>query len=473
MTHVQKVDVAILGAGTAGLTARREVARHTDRYVVIDPGPLGTTCARVGCMPSKSFIHAANVYHQVSRAPRGLNVGPVAPIDLPEVMSHVRELRDFYTASVIQGMEDWRDSHLITKRARFLDPHTLDLEGDRLTADRIVIATGSKPFIPESWRRFDAYLLDTDRFFDLPDLPPRLAVIGLGPVGIELAQAMQRLGVEITAVDAHRNLGGLTDPEIQDYAIEYFSNAMNLWIGTANLKEAEGDRIVVQAGDREVKVNRVLAAMGRQPTVSDLGLENLEIPLDDRGLPQFNPETLQISNLPIFLAGDVNGRRPVLHEASDEGRIAGYNALQDSPDCFHRRAPMAITFTSPTIALVGATFRELKEQGTDFVTGKVSFEHQGRARLMNAAHGLLKVYAAHHDGRVLGAEMFSPGGEHFAHLLAWAIAMKMTVTDLLNMPYYHPVLEEGLRTAVRDAASQLEVPASYTQTMRCEDNPVL
>ena len=468
-THV---DVAIIGAGTAGLSARQEVARHTNEYVVIDPGPLGTTCARVGCMPSKALIHMANVYHQLVNAPRGLNVRPVAAPDLAAVMGHVRELRDFYVAGVLKEMEEWRNAHLIQRWARFVDPHTLDLDGDRLTADRIIVATGSKPVVPESWRRFGERVVDTDRFFELQALPSRFAVIGLGPVGIELAQAMQQLGVEITAVTGNRGVGGLTDPEIQTYVFDHFSQTMDIWLDTADIEEGEENRIRVRAGGRTRQVDCVLAAMGRRPAVADLGLENLGVPLDDDGLPAFDPVTLKVKDLPIFLAGDMNGISPVLHEATDEGRIAGYNACQRDPVCFVRRTPLAITFTSPSIALVGSTYRALEEEGRDFVCGKVSFEQQGRARLMNAACGLLKVYVEPQEGKILGAEMFAPAGEHLAHLLAWSIAMEMTLADLLKMPYYHPVLEEGLRTALRDAARELKIPISYNEIMRCKDNPV-
>lgn len=471
MAHIH-VDVAIIGAGTAGLSARQEVARHTDAYVVIDPGPLGTTCARVGCMPSKALIHAANVHHQLVTAPPGCGVRPLPTPDSAAVMDHVRRLRDFYVAGVLEEMEQWRDTHFIQKRARFLDPHTLDLEGERVTADRIIVATGSSPVVPQAWRDFGERVVDTDRFFELQRLPSRFAVIGLGPVGIELAQAMQRLGVDVTAVTSNPGLGGLTDPEIQSYAYDHFSRTMEIWLDTAELEKGAGKGIRVRAGERTIEVELVLAALGRRPSLAGLGLENLGVTLNEDGLPEFDPVTLKVEGLPIFLAGDVNGMSPVLHEATDEGRIAGYNACQQDAVCFMRRTPLAITFTSPNIALVGSTYRVLQEEGREFVYGKVGFEQQGRARLMNEAVGVLKVYVEPRQGKLLGAEMFAPAGEHLAHLLAWAVTMEMTVADLLKMPYYHPVLEEGLRTALRDAAKDLTIPISYNEIMRCKDAPV-
>ncbi|MFO7830438.1 MAG: dihydrolipoyl dehydrogenase [Desulfuromonadaceae bacterium] len=472
MSTNMSVEVAIIGAGSAGLTAQREVARQTDSYVVLDPGPLGTTCARTGCMPSKVLIHMANTYHQIMHSPPGLNSGASPGIDSAEIMKHVRALRDDFVSGVLKGMQSWEKTHFIKKRARFLAPNVLDLEGQRLNADTIIIATGSEPVIPEPWQKFTSHLLDTDKFFDLAELPERLAVIGLGSIGLEMGQALHRLGVDITGIDPGRGIGGLTDPEVQEYAVEHFSREMSLMFAPADIQDASETHASIKVGDESIDVTQALISVGRQPAVQGLGLENLDVTLDDKGLPGFDQSTLKLHDLPIFMAGDANGVRPLLHEAVDEGRIAGFNATRSSPECFIRRTPLAITFTSPAVAIAGSTFQELREQKRDFVVGSADFEHQGRARIMHAAHGMLRIYADRNNGRLLGAELFAPGGEHLAHLFAWSITMQMTISDLLNMPFYHPVLEEGMRSAIRDADKQLEFPASYTQTMRCDSNPV-
>lgn len=145
---------------------------------------------------------------------------------------------------------------------------------------------------------------------------------------------------------------------------------------------------------------------------------------------------------------------PLLHEAADEGRIAGENAMRFpavAPGL--RRAPLGVVFTDPQIAIVGGGLAALAK-GT-FVAGEVSFEDQGRSRVMLRNQGLLRVYGDSADGRFLGAEMVGPDAEHLAHLLAWAVQSRMTVAQMLDMPFYHPVIEEGLRTALRDLAARL------------------
>ncbi len=202
------------------------------------------------------------------------------------------------------------------------------------------------------------------------------------------------------------------------------------------------------------RVDYVIAATGRRPNVDKLGLENTSLPLDARGVPVFDTETLQVGDTHVFIAGDATNDKPLLHEASDEGRIAGENAgryPQVRPGL--RRSPLGIVFSDPQIAMVGQTHAELA--GRNVVVGEVSFENQGRSRVMLKNKGLLRVYADGRNGRFLGAEMVGPRAEHIGHLLAWAHQSKMTISDMLALPFYHPVVEEGLRTALRDACRQL------------------
>jgi dihydrolipoamide dehydrogenase len=175
-------------------------------------------------------------------------------------------------------------------------------------------------------------------------------------------------------------------------------------------------------------------------------------------VPVFDRETMQCGNAPIFIAGDVNSDVPLLHEAADEGRIAGDNAAR-FPDvrADMRRAPLSIVFTDPQIAVVGGGFRAARDVA--FVTGAVSFDDQGRARVMQRNRGRLHVYAQIGTGLLLGAEMVGPEAEHLAHLLAWALQLDLTIEEMLKLPFYHPVVEEGLRTALRDAYAKLDAAA--------------
>jgi dihydrolipoamide dehydrogenase len=372
-------------------------------------------------------------------------------------------LRDGFVAGVLKRTEDL-GARNIAGRAR-LDGPTRLIVGERvIRAGQIVLATGSSPIVPKPWRALGERVLTSDTLFDQMDLPRRIGVIGLGPVGVEIAQALARLGVEIHAFNAGPSIAGISDEKVADAARNYLAEEFILHLNTrVELAEA-GKSVEIRWDGGSVTVEKVIAAVGRRPNVDGLGLESLGVPLDEHGLPEVDPMTLRIGSTPVLLAGDANGDRPWLHEAADEGHIAALNATSKTPIHLSRRTPLVIVFTDPTIARVGQSANELDAQTT--LIGEVSFARQGRARMMQENRGLLRIYAARHDGRLLGAEMAIPAAEHIAHLLALAIGQKLTVHDLLRMPFYHPTFEGGLRTALRAIARELP-PCAPSDLAQC------
>ena len=452
---MKKYDVAIIGAGTSGLSARREVVKKTDNYIVIDDGILGTTCARVGCMPSKVMIQTANDFHRKGVFEEiGISGAENLSIDTAKAMKHVRKLRDRFVKATLGSYEDWQDSKLIRKTASFVDQNTLDLDGETIWAKKIIIATGSSPVLPEPWAEYKDYLLDTDSVFEMTDVPPKMAVIGLGVIGIELGQALHRLGVDLVAIGRSQSIGGLKDPELMEYSAKKFSEELNTDLGGVQSMSEKNGKLVIQTKEKTYEVDKALIAVGRKPNIARLKLENLGVSLSDKGMPDFDSQNMQIKGTSVFIAGDTNGQKPLLHESADEGAIAGYNSVASDVLSFKRRAPLSVTFSDPNIAVVGMGYTELSKKKIDFVSGKLSYEGQGRAIVKLKEKGLLKVYGDPKTGLLLGAEMFGPSMEHIAHLLAWAIQNKMTAHQSLSMPFYHPVIEEGLRTALRDLAKK-------------------
>ncbi|HEX7560453.1 MAG TPA: dihydrolipoyl dehydrogenase, partial [Usitatibacter sp.] len=338
--------------------------------------------------------------------------------------------------------------------ARFVDRNTLEVGGKRIVAGAIVIATGSRPAIAPILRDLGDRLVVNDDVFAWDRLPRSVAVFGPGVIGLEIGQALARLGVRIVVLGRGGRLGPITDPYVQRAALETFAAEFHLDIDAHVTRvERVGDEVEVDYADKGEKCcerfEYVLAATGRVPNVDGLGLESLGLERDARGVPLFDPRTLQAAGTSIFIAGDAADDAPVLHEAADEGRIAGDNAArfpQVRPGL--RRAPLAVVFTDPQIAIVGPGFSALKSG--ELAAGEVSFEDQGRSRVMLRNKGHLRVYGDPATGRFLGAEMVGPDAEHIAHLLAWALQAGMSVAQMLEMPFYHPVVQEGLRTALRE-----------------------
>lgn len=450
-----KLDVIIIGAGSAGLAAVRQVRERTDRFVLINDGPYGTTCARVGCMPSKALIEAANAYHARNKAEAfGIRGSEHLSIDIPAVLQRIRSLRDRFVGGVLKST-DALGERSIAGRARLTGPDEVEVGDKAFRARSIIIATGSRPVVPQAWQALGDRLLTTDTFFDQEALPKKMAVIGLGAIGVEVAQALARLGVEVHAFGKSERISGVSDPIVAETVRKALSEEFSIHTGYEVELSATANGVRLQAGPVDIEVDRVLAAVGRKPNLDDLGLETLGITLDKRGLPPFDRTTMQIANLPVFIAGDGNADASLLHEAADEGYIAGVNAMATEPSCFQRRTPLAIVFSDPGIAAIGQRFTDLDVD--QCLIGSVDFASQGRALTAQRNKGVLRVYAAREDARLIGSEMCAPAAEHMAHLLALAIGRGLTAHDLLAMPFYHPVLEEGLRTALRDIARKSEI----------------
>ena len=463
MTTLLNVDVAVIGAGTAGLAAYRAAKAAGARAVIIEGGPYGTTCARVGCMPSKLLIAAAEAAHAIERAPGfGVHVEGPLRIDGREVMARVKRERDRFVGFVNKGVDNIPEADRIRGYARFIHRNALQVEGGpRINARSIVIASGSRPNVPPILRDLGDRLVVNDDVFDWETLPKSVAVFGPGVIGLELGQSLARLGVRVVVLGRGGRLGPITDPAVHRAAIKAFGAGFAL-DPDAHVQRVQriGDEVEIEfrGPDGEPRVERfeyVLAATGRTPNVDKLGLENSGLTLGASGVPKFDPATLQAEDSSIFIAGDANNDLPLLHEAADEGKIAGDNAARfPAVKPGLRRAPLGVVFTDPQIAIVGGGYASLKSHA--IAAGEVSFEDQGRSRVMLRNHGLLRVYADPETGRFLGAEMVGPDAEHIGHLLAWALQAGMTVTQMLEMPFYHPVVEEGLRTALRDLDAHIK-----------------
>ena len=454
----RKVDVAIIGSGSAGLYALGKVRPSGKSFVLINGGALGTTCARVGCMPSKAVIQVAEDFHRRSVFNRfGVEGHEDMSMTIPEAMEYVQDLRDTFVERVLaKSIDKLPEDKFIDGYARFIEPDLVEIDnGERVRARHFIIATGSRPIVPAAWGDFRDRVITTDEFFELEDLPQSMAVIGLGVIGLEIGQSLHRLGLEVTGIDQLETLAGLSDPEVNKTAVEAIGREMPLWLGqTADVSEADNGLLRVMAGERVVEVEQVFASMGRRPNIDKLGLEDIGVVVDDQGTPVYDPTTMQIGDTPIYIAGDVTGERPLLHEAGDEGRIAGYNAVSDQPMAFRRKTPLTITFCDPNIVMVGARHADLDSRHA--VIGEVQMGPVGRAMIMAKNRGLIRVYGDKTSGRLLGAEMVCPKGENLGHLLAWCIQQGMTVGETLQMPFYHPVIEEALQAALYDLYSKVD-----------------
>ena len=484
----RKVAVAVIGAGTAGQNAFRQAKKNVEDVIIINDGFWTTTCITVGCMPSKLLIAAADRAHDAKHSTE-FGVTATVQIDGKKVMQRVRAERQHFASYIEKQVASWPDDSKISGRA-YINKHGLiEVNNELIQADKIIIATGSSTSIPDGWeKKLGDTILTSDTVFELTDLPQSMAVIGAGAIGLELAQAFTRLGVKVTVFNRVKGVAGLKDDDINNKAIDCLSRELTMHLGSRiidvgqqldkNTDESAHKKCTAafidyedSAGDlQQWQGDYVLVATGRRNNIAELGVENLGVKLDDKNRPKnLDKKTGQIGDLDVYIVGDANANLPLLHVASDEGFSAGSMVCGNKKDAYIRppATPFSIVFSAPQIVNVGMSLPDIQADSTlEYVIGKVSFDNQGRSRVMGVNCGLLHIYGCKKTDRILGASMVAPDAEYIGHILAMAITNDLSIKDMLDTPFYHPTILEGLRTALHDVQNLMEIPYQALDTQQ-------
>ncbi|MEE4254074.1 MAG: dihydrolipoyl dehydrogenase [Desulfuromusa sp.] len=460
--ETREVEYIILGVGTAGLGAFSRIRKQTDSVLLIQHGPYGTTCARVGCMPSKMLIAAGDLAHAIDEGSY-FGIDGHYQVNGKRVFERIKQDRaEKFVGGVLKYVNSINDQFKIEGKASFVDPSTIDVDGKlRVKAEKIILACGSTPYISPVFEPLRDELDTSDTIFELDDLPQSLAVIGLGVIALELGQAFHRLGVETTLYGRSGRIGSFTHPDMQREVMQTLQQELNI-IPQGNFtqatKVAGGYELTYVTGEGETitrTYERVLLASGRASNLRSMNLENADLALDARGLPQYDPLTMQCGDAPVFIAGDATEDLPLWHEAYIEGRIAADSAIHFPHRKEGRRTTaLGIYFTDPEMAIVGADYSSLVPE--QIIIGRARMARGPRHEIYNDHRGMIQVYVDKQGGALLGAEIFGRGAEHMAQTLVLAIEHEMTVGEILQMPVYHPSLEEVMKEALNNALFQMK-----------------
>lgn len=460
--ETREVEYAIIGVGTAGLGAFSRIRKQTESVLLIQHGPYGTTCARVGCMPSKMLIAAAELAHAIDGGSY-FGIDGKYRVNGPRVFERLKQDRaQTFVGGVLKYVNSIPAKYKVEGKATFVDSHTIDVDGQlRVKADKIILACGSTPYISPVFEPLRHELDTSDTIFELEDLPQSLAVVGLGVIALELGQAFHRLGVKTTLYGRSGRIGSFTHPMMQKEVMQTLQQELDI-IPRGNFtqatKVADGYALTYRTENGEEisrTYERVLLASGRASNVRTMNLENAGLALDDRGLPHYDPLTMQCGDSKTFIAGDATEDLPLWHEAYLEGRIAA-----DSAICYPARnegtrtTGMGIYYTDPQMASVGVDYRSLDPE--NLIIGRARMGNGPRHEIYHDKRGMIQVYVEKDTGILRGAEIFGRGGEHMAQTLVLAIEHGMTVAEILQMPVYHPSLEEVMKAALNHAQFQLK-----------------
>ncbi len=459
------VDVAVIGGGAAGLTAAGVAASFGARTLLVERHRLGGDCTWTGCIPSKTLLHAARVAASARRAPTvGVETGPVR-VDFARVIDHVRAVRErVYAEADAPEVLAPRGVETLAGRAAFTGPRELAVR----TADggsvsvrfrRAVIATGSSPAIPDVPGLAEAGYLTHETLFELTELPRRVAVLGGGPVGVELSQALRRLGAEVTLVTRAARLLPRDEPEAAGVLQKQLEvDGVNLLFGNTfhGVERGPGGlriRVGPDAGpDLTLEAEAILVAAGRRPNLDGLDLDRAGVRAGPGGIPV--DRRCRTSAGSIYAAGDVTPFLDFTHVAENMARTAAAHAVFRLPVLRYETGTVPwVTYTDPEVARVGRSAEELRRAGARFHTLEFPYARIDRAVTENAGEGLIRIHAVPArrlgwgGGRILGASAAGwRAGEAITEL---ALAMKQGIglPALAGTIHPYPTLLLGVRRA--------------------------
>jgi pyruvate/2-oxoglutarate dehydrogenase complex dihydrolipoamide dehydrogenase (E3) component len=449
-------DVAIIGGGSAGFAAARTAScLHAKAVVIEGARTMGGLCILRGCMPSKTLLESAHRWHEINRAREFCLIAKPVKVDMKCIQERKRTLIGSF-ASYRQKQLRKGDFSLVRGTASFLDAQTLLITNGRkqslLTASTFIVATGSVIThvpVPGLW---ETGCLTSDEALDYDKIPKKLAVLGGGVIAVELGQFFARVGSKTTILQRSDKIVRTYSPDVSDELVRAFAaEKIDVRTGVKLLevsKAGKRKKILFQRGRKreELVVDEILYALGREPALDGLKLDNAGVDLEHGRL---KVDEHQASMVPhIFGAGDAVGPHEVVHIAIQQGETAARNAVNllrgshEVPETLDYRLKTLVTFTDPEIASVGLTESEAKAKGIDYCSAKYPFNDHGKAIIGGHEFGFVKLIAEKSRGEILGAEIIGPHASDLIHELIAVMRYRGTVQELATMPHYHPTLAE-------------------------------
>jgi pyruvate/2-oxoglutarate dehydrogenase complex dihydrolipoamide dehydrogenase (E3) component len=442
----KRYDLVVIGGGTAGLVCAMGAAALGAKVALCEKALLGGDCLVTGCVPSKALLRSAHLAHDVQEAEAfGVETGDVE-VDFASVLDRVRRLRADMAPhdAAMRAQEAGVDVHL--SAAHFIAADAVECGGQKLRFRRAVIASGGRPRIPNVPGLEEAGYLTHRTVFGLTRAPPRLAVLGGGPVGCELAQGMARLGIEVTLVQDGSRLLPRDDPEASDVLSRVLQEELQLWLGAqvTRVEPTRRGKVVhaVRHGEvLSVEVDEVLVATGLAPAMEGLGLEAAGIRLE-AGHPA-SDEHLRTSNARVYVAGDAAGRWAFTHAADAMARLVVQNALFLGKKRVSALSIPWCTYTEPEVAHVGLGAEEAYALGKEVVTLTTEMATNDRAVVDGQTAGFARIHAETRTGRVLGATLVSRHAGESIGEAALAVRLGLKMGALADTIHPYPTQAEA------------------------------
>ncbi len=450
-----KVDVLIIGAGTAGEYAAGTAKQYTDSIAMIEKGPVGGDCIFHACIPTKALVHAARAYKKMKTA----DFFGLPTLSNAVEYTKVKAFKDRIISGIATGRDErWtrQGIQLFRGKASFISPNEVKVADEIIKADRIIITTGSMAAVPPiPGLRETGYITNVEAL-ELEHVPERLAIIGGGPIGVEFAQVFAAFGSRVTIYEALDRILIGEDEEVSQAVLGFFDTqgiSVSTSVTASGVESTGSGKLLItksQNGqEKRTEHDSILVATGRRPAIDDLNLPAAGIEAGKKGIAV---DASLKTNVPhIWAAGDITGTFLFTFVAGEQGKTAVMNAVGGKNiELSYDVLPRA-TFCDPEVASVGLTERQAREKGYNVKVGKFDYANLTLAIVSDETHGFIKIVAEGGSGRILGGHIVGAEASSLIHEIAAAMAGGVSVSDVGNTLHAYPTLSEGVRYACQAA----------------------
>ncbi len=479
MNAAEKYDVLVLGSGTAGKLMAWTMAKEGRRTAVVERKYIGGSCPNVACLPSKNVIHSAKVASLVGRHREfGIEIGPIA-VDMPGVYARKREMVDGIVQVHLDKYHAAGDE-IILGGAAFVTPRTLRVAlrdgGERtLTADRVFVNVGTHAAIPDTPGLREAKPMTHIEALDLQRRPDHLIVLGGGYVGLELGQALRRLGSRVTLIARGSQLASNEDADVAQAILQLFRDeGIDVLLGThvLGVNGLSGGHVSLQLqsgnGTRTVEGTDILVALGRTPNTSGIGLENAGIEVTEKGHIRVN-DRLETTAPNVWAMGECAGSPYFTHVSEDDFNIIHENLNGGHRSTTDRLVPYCV-FIDPELAHVGLNESQARERSVAYRVASVPVDAAWRPWTLSERRGFMKTLIDAHSDRILGFTAFGPEAGELMGTVQLAMLAGLPYTILRDSMFAHPTMTEGLKALFMGVPQRLENHAEQLQHARTSAN---
>lgn len=441
-------DAVVIGSGPGGYVAAIKLAQLGKKTACIEKEALGGTCLNVGCIPSKSLLQSSKIYHEITHSigSHGIGVKEVS-LDYSTMQSRKEGIVKTFNQGISALFAKNKVTH-IKGSASFKDPHTLIVDGKEITAENIIIATGSTPislpFLPIDEKE----IVSSTGALAFPEIPKKLIVIGAGIIGVELGSVYSRIGSEVTVVEYLDKITPTLDGSLSKALLQALTKqGLSFHLSSKVIGcEKKGKHYEIQTEGGEIFTgDKILVSIGRKPYTEGLALDKTGITLDQKGRIPINGR-FQTTVPHIYAIGDVVDGPMLAHKASEEGIAVAERIAGHAPILEYITIP-SVVYTEPEVASVGFTEEELKQKQIPYKSAQFPFKANSRAKCVGEEEGFVKLLAHKETGHLLGGHIIGANAGELIQEIAVALQARMTASTLAATSHAHPTLSEAIKEA--------------------------